>query len=321
MRGKSVVRKALGGLAILALWAGNVGAQENKPPKSAPPINKTAAVVNGVTISLSEVDALIKARGPLPVETTETQRKQLRQLALDKLIDDLLLQQFLQKNAPRIAQEDLAKRLVEMEGALKKEGKSLADLSKETGQTEDQLRRNAINGLLLEGYIKGKVKETDLKRYYTDNRDFFDGVSVKASHIVLRVKPNAPESERQAAHDKLLKIRQEIVAKKITFADAAKKYSESETASRGGDLGFFPRKGAVEEPFAKAAYSLEPNQISDVVTTDFGKHLIMVTEKKPGQHSDYEKLKDAVRECYVEEMIQNLLADQRKLSKIVISLQ
>ena len=106
-------------------------------------------------------------------------------MALDKLIDDLLLQQFLQKNAPRMAQEDLAKRLSEMEAALKKEGKTLADLSKETGQTEEQLRRNAVNGLLLEGYIKGRVKEADLKGYDADNKDFFDGVAVKASHIVL----------------------------------------------------------------------------------------------------------------------------------------
>jgi peptidyl-prolyl cis-trans isomerase C len=319
MRGKSIVEKALGGLAILALCVGNVGAQENKTPKSPVPNTKPAAVVNGVTISLGDVEALIKARGPLPGEATETQRKQLKQLALDKLIDDLLLQQFLQKNAPRMAQEELAKRLSEMESALKKEGKTLADLSKETGQTEEQLRRNAVNGLLLEGFIKGKVKEPDLKRFYTDNKDFFDGAAVKASHIVLRVKPNAPESERQAAHDKLLRIRQEIVAKKITFADAAKKYSESETASRGGDLGFFPRKGAVEEPFAKAAYSLEPNQISNVVATDFGMHLIVVTDKKAGQPSDYDKIKDSVRESYIEEMIQNLLAEKRKESKIVIS--
>src|SRR5260221_14592096 len=102
MRGKSVVRKALCGLAILALWAGHLGAQENKTPKSAAPSNKPAAVVNGLTISLGEVDAWIKARGSLPVEATETQRKQLKLLALDKLIDDLLLQQFLQKNAPRM---------------------------------------------------------------------------------------------------------------------------------------------------------------------------------------------------------------------------
>src|SRR6516225_71702 len=106
MRGKSIVEKALGGLAILALCVGNVGAQENKTPKSPVPNTKPAAVVNGVTISLGDVEALIKARGPLPGEATETQRKQLKQLALDKLIDDLLLQQFLQKNAPRMAQEE-----------------------------------------------------------------------------------------------------------------------------------------------------------------------------------------------------------------------
>lgn len=308
------------GLAMLVVCVAGASAQETKPGKTAPASNKAAAVVNGVTITLGEVEALIKARGSLPKEATEAQRKQLKQLALEKLIDDLLLQQFLQKNAPRMAQDDLAKRMGEMEAALKKEGKTLADLSKETGQTEEQLRRNAVNGLLLEGYIKGRVKEADLKRYYGDNKEFFDGALVKASHIVLRVSPTASDGERMVARDKLLKIRQEIVSKKIAFADAAKKYSDSETASRGGDLGFFPRKGAVEEPFAKAAYGMEVNQISDVVPTDFGLHLILVTEKKPGQPSDYEKIKDAVREFYIEEMIQSLLAEQRKKSKIVTSL-
>jgi peptidyl-prolyl cis-trans isomerase C len=320
MWGRSRYKTSLFSMAILVVCVGGINAQENKTTKTAPASNKPAAVVNGVTITLAEVESLIKARGPLPVEATEVQRKQLQKLALDKLIDDLLLQQFLQKNAPRMAQEDLAKRLCEMEAALKKEGKTLADISKESGQTEEQLRRNAVNGLMLEGYIKGRVKESDLKRFYIDNKDFFDGTVVKASHIVLRLSSTATEGERIAAREKLLRIRQEIVTKKIAFADAAKKYSDSETASRGGDLGFFPRKGAVEEPFAKSAYAMEVNQISDVVPTDFGLHLILVTEKKTGKSSEYEKITDSVREFYVEEMIQNLLAEQRKKSKIVTSL-
>jgi peptidyl-prolyl cis-trans isomerase C len=306
-------------LATLAALVNGVAAQQVKPEK-ADAATKPVAVVNGVSITMAEVDSLIKARGPLPVETTEVQRKQIKRIALDKLVDDIILQQFLQKNAPRIAQEELNKRLGEMEAALKKEGKTLADLSKETGQSEEQMRRNAINGLLLEGYIKERVKEADLKRYYNENKDFFDGGLVKASHIAMRLTPTATDGDRMVAREKLLRIRQDIVAKKISFADAAKKYSESETASRGGDLGFFARKGTVEEPFAKAAYSLEVNQVSDVVATEFAMHLIMVTDRKPGQPSDYEKTKNAVHDFYVDEMIQNALADQRKKSKITINL-
>ncbi|MFL5240918.1 MAG: peptidylprolyl isomerase [Gemmataceae bacterium] len=308
------------GLAAMAILANGVVAQQGKPAKGDAAASKAVAVANGVTITMAEVDSLIKARGPLPPETTEAQRKQIKRIALDKLIDDVVLEQFLQKNAPRLPQEELNKRLAEMETALKKEGKTLADLSKETGQSEQQMRRNAMNGLLLEGYIKSRVKEADLKRYYNENKDFFDGALVKASHIAVRLTPTAADADRTAAREKLLKIRQDIVAKKISFADAAKKFSESETSSRGGDLGFFARKGTVEEAFAKAAYALEVNQISDVVATELAMHLIMVTERKPGQPSDYEKTKNAVHDFYVDDMIQNALTEQRKKLKITINL-
>src|SRR5262249_58132443 len=138
--------------------------------------------------------------------------------------------------------------------------------------------------------------------YYNDFKDFFDGVTVKASHIVLRVPPTAPAPDVQAARQKLTDLRTQITGGKLDFGEAAKKNSQCPSAPGGGDIGYFPRKWVVDEPFAKAAFALKVGDISDVVQTDYGLHLVKVTDRKPGQPSDYEKIKDKGREIYVEKM-------------------
>jgi peptidyl-prolyl cis-trans isomerase C len=281
---------------------------------------KPAAAVNGITISTAQVDALINAR-PQAVALPEAQMKQLRLEALNHLIDDVLLQQFLRKNGPKVDPAEVKKNVSELEGSLKKQGKTLADYYRESGQTADELYQTAQMVLQLSAYIKNRLAEADIRRYYDENRELFDMVKVKASHIVLRVAASASDKDRKEAREKLLAIRQQIISKQISFAEAAKKYSQSESASRGGDIGEFPRKGWVEEPFARAAYGLKVGEISDVVTTEYGLHLIQITNRTKGESSDYSKVHEGVRELCIEEMIQDLIARERKAAKIEVYLQ
>jgi peptidyl-prolyl cis-trans isomerase C len=281
---------------------------------------KPAAVVNGVAIPMSEVEALLKAR-PQAVSVPEAKLKEMRSEALDGLINDLLLQQFLQKNGPKVDPTAVNKVVGDLTEGLKKQGKSLADFCKETNQTEAQLRTRAACELQLDGYIKAKVTDAEVKRYYDEYRDFFDQVVVRVSHIVLRVTPTASPAERQQLKDKLLAIRKQIVDGQITFADAAKKYSQSETASKGGEIGLIPRKTVpIEEAFLKAAFALPVGQVSDVVQTEFGLHLLLVSERTPPKPSDFEKLKESVRDFCVDDLIQDTLAQERKVAKIEINL-
>jgi parvulin-like peptidyl-prolyl isomerase len=76
----------------------------------------------------------------------------------------------------------------------------------------------------------------------------------------------------------------------------------------------------VEEPFAKAAFALKVGDISDVVQTDFGYHLIKVTDRKAGTASDFNKIKEEVREMLVEELRVQILAEQRQTAKVEINL-
>ncbi len=313
----SVRKRILAGLAsaaTVACWTSATLAQTGAKPAN------IVATVNGSPITMAEVELVLKKAGPKATAPTEAQRKEMQQEALTMLIDDQLMRDFLRKKGPTVDLEEVNKQVAELAESLKKEKKTLADYLKEQNQTEAQLR-NDINGWLQwNAFVKQQVTEADLKRYYDESKEFFDRVVVRASHIVLRISPEAPAAEREAIKAKLQAWRKDIVEGKVDFAQAAKDHSQCTSAPNGGDIGFFPRKLAVEEPFAKAAFALKVGDISDVVQTDFGYHLIKVTERKTGTPSDFTKIKDEVRELLVEELRVQILAEQRKTAKVEVNL-
>jgi parvulin-like peptidyl-prolyl isomerase len=313
----------LTGAAVLAGSATSILAQApaGAPAKAAPAASvKPPGIVNGEIITKAELDAAIKQAGQSPVTLTEDQRRGQQMQIMGILIDEMLMHQFLSKNAPAVTPADVDARIALISAELKKEKKTLADLFKEGDQTEAAFRADVSRTLQWEAYTKAKVSDADVERYYKDNKDFFDKVMVRASHIVLRVPPNAPEAERAKAKQQLTELRAQLMANKIDFAEAAKKYSQCPTAANGGDVGLIPRKMAVDENFARAAFSTPVNGISDVVQTSFGLHLIKVTERKPGEPSDFSKIKDDVRFFCVDEMRMSLLNDLRNSAKIDVTL-
>ena len=317
MRARKWTVAILAGTVILAMSGLSAQAQTQA---TLPVPAKPAAVVNGEPIPLAEIEAVLKAQGPTAVKLTEAQKRQAQYDVLEMLMDDLLFTQFLRKNAPAVTPAEVAKQLAELEDGLKKEKKTIADFLKETNQTEAQLRTTIVKNLQWTGYARARVSDADLKRYYDDNKDFFDRILLRVSHIVLRNPPTATEAEKQVARNKLLALRQEIVTGKVDFAEAAKKNSQCPSAADGGDFGYIPRKFMVDESFAKAAYSQKVGEISDVVQTEFGLHLIKTTERKPGQPSDFAKIKEDVQETIMEEMRRAVLVQQRKAAKIEVNL-
>jgi peptidyl-prolyl cis-trans isomerase C len=240
---------------------------------------QTAALVNGEAIPLDEVEAILKQR-PLPfLKTSDAEYREMQLEALDMLVDDLVVQQFLRKNVPVPPTSQINKKLKELQAALKTQGKSYEEYCRESGQTDAQVRTNIINMLQRNSYIASHLTPAEVRKYFDDNRDLFEQTTVRASHILLRLLPNCGPVEQAAAERKLELVRQEIVANRITFADAAKKYSQCPSAPSGGDLGYFGRKGAVDEAFARAAFALPQGALSAVVRTEVGVHLIQVTER------------------------------------------
>jgi peptidyl-prolyl cis-trans isomerase C len=304
---------ALAALAGVAAGAGTVGAQTD--PKT------VVATANGHGVTLGEVDAVVKAR-PQPAGTTELEMKQLRYEAACLLVDGVLWEQYLTKNGPKIDKAEVNKRFAELEAAVQKAGKSMADYYKDTGQTETTVRAGILSILQWDAIAHAKISDEQVKRYYDDNKDVFDGVQVHASHVVIKVSPNATAADKQEARKNLVAIRAHVVAGTLDFAEAARRYSQDSTAEQGGDLGTFPRKFVMPESIARAAFALLPGGVSDVVESEYGLHIIKVIERKPSsqQPMAFDAVKDQVRELCAEELRMAVMQQLRQSAKIQFNL-
>jgi peptidyl-prolyl cis-trans isomerase C len=302
-------------LAALLALPGPVLAQAQ--PATQPDI---AATVNGQAITLAEVDAALNAslpQSPLSIH----QRKQLRATVINDLIDDVVLKQFLAKNAPKADQDELEAQMKALAAELVKENRTLADYLKQTGQTEAQLRATWAMQNQLTAYVKTQVTDAQLKAYHAANRDYFDKVEVRVNHIMFRVNRNFQPAEKAAAKEKLEALRSAIIAGKIDFATAARKYSQCTSAKSGGDLGFIFRRGLPEdEPLAKAAFAMKVGELSGVIETEYGLHLVAVTDRKPGTPSVLEKCIVEVLEAYTDDYRDELVKKLRKEAQIKITL-
>lgn len=152
--------------------------------------------------------------------------------------------------------------------------------------------------------------EEDLRKYYEENASRY-GVPEerRASHILIKVERSAPAEERAKAKAKAEALLAEVRKNPASFAELAKKNSQDEgSAVNGGDLDFFGR-GAMVKEFDAAVYAMKPGEISNLVETDFGFHIIQLTGTRGGEKKPFE----AVR-AEVESEVRKQLA-QRKYSE------
>ena len=308
-----VHRLGLSALLLAGLALAQTPTQPTRPP---------VAVVNGIEISRAELEAAIRAAGPVAVPLTEAQSRQRQSEALAMLIDNLLMRQFLEKNTPPVSAEEVRRRLDEMEAGLNKQQprRSLEEFCQETNQTLEQLRANVAEHIRWNHYLASRLTDEVLEKYFRENRDFFEGTTVCVSHIAIRLSPQATDAEKARARSHLEKLRQRLLSDpQADFAEMARKESQDPLAKEGGKLGYIPLKW-FDERFSRAAFAVPVGQISNVVETDFGLHLIKVTDRKQGQPVDFSRIKDAVREMYSEDLRQQILSDLRKTATITVDL-
>lgn len=139
------------------------------------------------------------------------------------------------------------------------------------------------------------VSAEEIKSAYEKNaRNYVTQEERRASHILIQSPADAPEADQKAARARVDAIHQQVKKNPAEFARLAKEHSQDPgSGPKGGDLGFFPR-GAMVKPFEDAAFSLKENQISEVVRSDFGFHIIRLTGIKPGKVRSLEEARDAI---------------------------
>jgi peptidyl-prolyl cis-trans isomerase D len=133
---------------------------------------------------------------------------------------------------------------------------------------------------------KAEAPAEDVKKAYEDGlarNQWGTPEERKASHILIAVKPDAPEADKKAAEAKAKAIAEQVRKNPKSFAEVAKKESQDPgSGANGGDLGFFPR-GAMVKPFEEAAFGAKKDEILGPVKSDFGYHVIRVTDIKPAK--------------------------------------
>ncbi len=280
-----------------------------------------AAIVNGESIASAEVEALLAQAPAIEKRITPVEKKQQRLDALNLLVDERLVRQFLRQHGPKVEPAEVDRQYAALESSQKAAGKSIEAYLKEVALTPAEVRENLRLLLQLAKYLENQATTERLKGYYEATRDLFDGTTVRASHIVIRLGSTTSTEERRKAFEKLRGVRAELLAGRVEFASAAKAHSECPSGPRGGDLGFIARKFQADESFARTAFSMKPNELSDVVETETGYHLILVTERKPGKGSRFEDSLADIRECFTTDLKQAIVADLRKKARIELRLK
>ncbi len=168
-----------------------------------------------------------------------------------------------------------------------------------------------------------EVPEPEVRKFYDENQEKFkQPETIKASHILVKVAPDADDAQKAKAREKIEEIRKKI-SDGGDFAALASEFSEGPSKNKGGDLGFFGR-GKMVKAFEKVAFAMKTNEVSDPVTTRFGYHLIKVTGKKTEQIRSYGEVKDRIADYLKqnkknEKVIQHLekLKKSAKIEKFI----
>jgi peptidyl-prolyl cis-trans isomerase C len=281
-------------MALLLLLPAMVSAEE-APAGEIARINDTVVLRQDLDREMKLV-SLKLARQGRPVN--EAQLKRYEKDIRETLINRALLLQQSRDEGIDVKESQVTEALDQFKAAFKDE-QDYQNALKEMDFTEAMLKAQMKNGLTIKSLIDKEVmpsvsvSDKEVRSFYDDNPDLFrKPEQVKASHILIQVPENADAGKKEKALTtiKALKTR---IDNGENFATLAMEYSEGPSKTKGGDLGFFGKEQMVP-PFAEAAFALEPGQVSDVVETRFGYHLIRVTDRQAEQTMAFNDVKEAI---------------------------
>ncbi len=287
--------------------------------------NPVVLTVNGEPVHAADISMTM---GNLATQAQRMGQKpkqeQLIQMATGRVIDTKLLAQEAKRQGVKPNEEHIQASLTQIfqqAGGKDKFVETLASGGMTLEQFTDALRElDTVRSLVNEKIKPGiSVSEAEAQKFYDEHPEEFQRPEqVHARHILFKAAPDADEATKKAAAEKAAKARLRAL-KGEDFAKLAQELSEGPSAKNGGDLGFFGRKQMVK-PFADAAFALEPGQISQIVETRFGYHVIKVEEKRPASKQTFAEVKDRLENVLAQrklgEAVQNKLKALREAAKI-----
>jgi len=306
---------------IIVLGLSCTKTDTEKPSASINSGPNIAVTINGVDIPQSEIDKIVTSQleriaeqsKQLPPTVIEQYEKQLRARVLEETIRRHLLDEKVKEANIVITDEELTSEIQKI-AANQKEPLSLEEFKQkieELGRNFDEFKELVREGMARNKFMEPQwtgninVTEEDARKYYEENsKKFEQPEQVRVSNIIIKplltdpnlnpnVDPNVDKAKAMAeAREKAEELLKQL-KDGADFAELAKTHSNGPMASRGGDIGYFS-KGEMVPAFEDVAFNLEIGQISDVVKTEYGYHIIKATDHKEASTIPFDQVKDKI---------------------------
>jgi peptidyl-prolyl cis-trans isomerase C len=258
------------------------------------------ARVNGEPVTKTDFERLVKnmelGNGPIPAE----RRDEILRGALDQLVTYTVMTQEARARNVAVSDAEIDTQIKQMRAQFPTEDEFKKALAARN-LTLDQFKKDTRVDLMISRMMEAEVKtaaaatDADARQFYDKNPEKFrQGEAVRASHILIMANEKADDATKKQARAKIDAILKRVRAGE-DFAKLAQANSQDGSAQQGGDLNFFNR-GQMVPAFDQAAFALKPGEVSDVVTTQFGYHIIKVTERRDATTVPFEQVSGRIVE-------------------------
>jgi len=264
------------------------------------------ASVNRTVISQEEFDRALAYQQEIAamkgLTITDEQMPELKYELLESLIGNELLYQESQKSGIKVEEKEINEAYeAQKQKAQFKTDAEFEEALKQSKRSITSYRDQIKQGLAIDHFIKNKftdntiISDLEAKKYYDDNPSYFQQpAKVRASHIMIMVDSKADQPKKDEARKKI-----EQVMKRLKdgedFAALAKEVSQDpSTKENGGDLNYFSKGQIGSQSFEDAAFALKKGEISDIVETGSGYHIIKLTDKMDAKTISYEEAKNDI---------------------------
>ena len=291
------------------------GAQPGpETPKPVPAVlPQVLAKIDGQPVGREELETAVKdAESRAGRAVPPTERDAVYRGLLDRVILFRLLSAEAKVRGITVTPQEITDRIAQIKKQFPSEAEFQQELTKRhttMAQLQEEQRRDLLNAKTIEAEVAPRVAVTpqELDAFYKGNPDQFkEPETVRASHILIGVAKDAAPAAKQAARTEAEGVLKRVKAGE-DFAALAKQHSKDPgSAAVGGDLNFFP-KGQMVPAFDAAAFALKTGEISSLVETEFGFHIIKLTDRRAGRIVPLEEVKDRLEDFLKQRKQQELV--------------
>ncbi len=293
------------GLALVVAGCGSKSGTSQKAAVDADPAT-TAAVVNGHVITVDEVKKVVgnfERQGIQPDSTAAgaTEAEKLWNTALQRLVEqEVLLEDAAKDTSINVTDADVQGSIAQLKTMAGGE-EAFQNFLAQNNATEADVEKDMRSNLVLKAYFDKHVNQNpditdvEVKAYYDSNLERFGPKpEVHASHVLIRTTSDMDDADKAEAMKKAQGVLQKAKAGS-SFAALANEYTEDPSGKgKGGDLGWF-QHGQMVAAFDSVAFALKPGQVSGVVETPFGYHVIKVEGKRMSEAQSLDTLSDRIK--------------------------